>query len=192
MYVVGIDDTPHVFREITKDQYPPRLIRIVACECGVGGVRHGRGKKVTISEKFFLEDVWRCPLSVDARLIEIISNARELRHASVVKGGVYQTIIPPYKVYDSLCYWIEVEHRPFALAREQALPLTDLGKVKRIKVLSGSTFGSRANLTHGSQHNVIAPPSGEDQTDGVWVQGVDMPVQVRFGDFAKIWKRKGQ
>lgn len=44
----------------------------------------------------------------------------------------------------------------------------------------GKLFG---NLTPGSVHDVIPPPSGQDNSRGLWVMGVGEPVKILFGEY---------
>lgn len=58
-----------------------------------------------------------------------------------------------------------------------------LGKTIRVDncQASGKQF---SNLTQGSYHEIVTPPSGYHNGDrGIWVQGVGEPVKLLFNEF---------
>ena len=55
---------------------------------------------------------------------------------------------------------------------------------KKVKVTNCRAVGRQfQNLTPGSVHDVVIPPLGESDKNGVWVQGVGEPVKLLFGEF---------
>lgn len=59
--------------------------------------------------------------------------------------------------------------------------------VKKIKIIKCFAVGSAfENLIPDSVHNVIDPPSGKDNSRGVWVMGVGEPVKVLFEEYEEI------
>lgn len=60
-------------------------------------------------------------------------------------------------------------------------------KRKLIKVIECIAYGPQfANLTPGSIHETVAPPSGEMRAGGVWVQGIGEPVKLLLGEYERI------
>lgn len=58
---------------------------------------------------------------------------------------------------------------------------------KRIEIINCEAVGPQfANLTPGSRHDIINPPTGYDNKGGVWVMGVGEPVKVLFREFSYI------
>ena len=58
---------------------------------------------------------------------------------------------------------------------------------KRVKVIACAAFGPQfSHLTKGSIHEVISPPSGQNNDRGEWVMGVGEPVLLLFGEFTYV------
>jgi len=63
-------------------------------------------------------------------------------------------------------------------------------EAKRVKITGCTAYGpSFANLTPGSEHEIIEPPAGENSKNdasGVWVMGVGQPVRVLADEYNAI------
>lgn len=58
---------------------------------------------------------------------------------------------------------------------------------KRIMVTDCKAFGEKfANITPGSKHDIVPPPTGQDNNRGEWVMGVGEPVLLLAGEFIYI------
>ena len=63
----------------------------------------------------------------------------------------------------------------------------NLKTTKRIKITRCHGFGSEfANLTPGSIHTIVEPPTFGENYKGVWVEGVSEKVLVLFDEFVFI------
>lgn len=57
----------------------------------------------------------------------------------------------------------------------------------KIQITKCTGFGGQfSNLTPGSIHSIVDPPSGEDRSKGEWVQGVGDIVLVLYNEFNYI------
>lgn len=60
----------------------------------------------------------------------------------------------------------------------------DAGMPAKIKITHCLAYGKVfVNLTPGSIHEVVSPPKGRNNKNGVWVMGVGEPVKVLFREF---------
>ena len=58
---------------------------------------------------------------------------------------------------------------------------------QRVKITRCTAQGMQfANLTPGSEHDVVNTPKGENDKRGVWVMGVGEPVKVLYDEFEFI------
>lgn len=58
---------------------------------------------------------------------------------------------------------------------------------RKIQITKCTAFGDQfSNLTPGSIHDIVDPPSGEDRSRGEWVQGVGDIVLVLYHEFKYI------
>lgn len=58
---------------------------------------------------------------------------------------------------------------------------------KRLRIRQVNAHGEQfIFLTPGSEHDIIAPPLGQNSSRGEWVQGVGEPVLVLFEEFDYI------
>lgn len=62
-----------------------------------------------------------------------------------------------------------------------------VNKISKIRITCCRANGIQfENLIPGSIHDIIAPPTGFDNSRGVWVMGVGEPVKVLFGEFEYV------
>lgn len=71
--------------------------------------------------------------------------------------------------------------------REHIFKCTKLKPTRRIKITYCNGFGDEfKTLTPGSIHDVVEPPTGANESRGLWVKGVTEPVLVLFNEFEFI------
>lgn len=59
-----------------------------------------------------------------------------------------------------------------------------IGVKKSLRIIHCAAVGNQFNaLTPGSVHDIIQPPTGENNKRGEWVMGQTEPVMLLFGEF---------
>lgn len=69
-------------------------------------------------------------------------------------------------------------------SRRKLAACPGLKKTRQIEITNCQAVGNQfANLTPGSIHDIIEPPTGYNRNRGEWVMGVGEPVLVLFSEF---------
>lgn len=95
-----------------------------------------------------------------------------------------------YNTYKCRCCGLKAKMVSFGIlqiserSRKKFERCTAAEKATQIEIIQCDAVGPQfTNLTPGSVHDIINPPTGFDNKNGVWVMGNGEPVKVLFREF---------